>query len=616
MQNKQKINIKQWYIYPALIILLLTALFSVYFFIGDKIRFKRFSKNLFISELSGDTLSLHYTIAYPENYGLDTKAALPCYTGGEAASGDKAEILKTLSSLSHISKNLLSESDAYTYDLLNRYLLRKLSGAEFNYYAEPFSPGSGIQSGLPILLADYTFRRKQDIEDYLSILDQTDEYFQGLLLYETEKADAGLFMADYSAAKVIEQCDSIMDKKQLAEGTHFLHTTFEERISDLTESGLLTGKEAAQYISENDRLLTTVMQPAYEQAADTFTILEDKGTNRQGLYYFPEGRDYYEYLLASTTGSDRPISEIKRLLYDDFRNNYNAMLALIANYPEIADTALAPSYDLPISDPAEMLRDLQSRMAEDFPAFPVSNNDFRTSVTIKNVSPSMEDYCSPAYYLTPPIDDMSRNIIYINGKNKPDNLTLYTTLAHEGYPGHLYQTVYNQLFMEQNSASSIRHLLHYGGYVEGWAFYVENLSYFYAREQAKTNPYAAAWYEACRLNRNIHLCLYSLLDIAIHYDGATLPQVQEILQSIGVTDTSSAAAVYEYIVEEPVNYLKYYLGYLEIELLKSQAKTLWGDEFSLYRFHKFVLETGPSDFTGLKDRLYTSGAALSSKTED
>lgn len=615
MQNKQKINIKQWYIYPALIIFLLIALFSIYFFIGDKIRFKRFSKNLFISELSGDTLSLHYTLAYPENYGLDGKAVLPCYTGGEASSGDRAEILKMLSSLSHISKSLLSESDAYTYDLLNRYLMRKLSGTEFDYYAEPFSPGSGIQSGLPILLADYTFRRKQDVEDYLSILDQTDEYFEGLLLYETEKAGAGLFMADYSAAKVIEQCDSIMDKKQLADGTHFLHTTFEERISDLTERGLITEAEAKQYISENDRLLTTVMQPAYERAADTFTILEDKGTNNQGLYYFPEGRDYYEYLLASTTGSDRPISEIKRLLYDDFRNNYNAMLTLISKYPEIADTALAPSYGLPISNPAEMLRDLQGRMAEDFPAFPVSSNDFKTSVTIKNVSPSMEDYCSPAYYLTPPVDDMSSNIIYINGKNKPDNLTLYTTLAHEGYPGHLYQTVYSQLFLEQNNSSSIRHLLHYGGYVEGWAFYVENLSYFYAQDQVKTNPYAAAYYEACRLNRNIHLCLYSLLDIAIHYDGAAFSQVQEILQSIGITDTSSAAAVYEYIAEEPVNYLKYYLGYLEIELLKSQAKALWGDEFSLYRFHKFILETGPSDFTGLNDRLYASNAAPLSKAE-
>ena len=606
VQNKQKINIKQWYIYPALIILLLAALFSIYFFIGDKIRFRIFAKNLFISELSGDTLSLHYTLAYPENYNLDEKAALPCYTGKEAASDDKAQILKMLSSLSRISRNLLSESDSYTYDLLNRYLIRRLSGTEFDYYAEPFSANSGIQSGLPILLADYTFRRKQDIEDYLSILDQTDEYFEGLLLYETEKSDAGLFMADYSAAKVIEQCDLIMDKKQLAEGTHFLHTTFEERISALTESGLITAEEANQYISENDRLLTTVVQPAYELAADTFTLLENTGKNKQGLYYFPQGRDYYEYLLSSTTGSDRPVSEIKRLLYEDFQNNYNAMLTLISNYPKIADTALASSYDLPVSTPADMLTDLQYQMADDFPAFPVTGSDFTTSVTVKSVSPSMEDYCSPAYYLTPPIDDMSSNIIYINGKNKPDSLTLYTTLAHEGYPGHLYQTVYSQLYLKQNNSSCIRYLLHYGGYVEGWALYVENLSYFYAQEQVKANPYAASYYEACRLNRNIHLCLYSLLDIAIHYDGATFSQVQEILQSIGITDTASSKAVYEYIVEEPVNYLKYYLGYMEIELLKTQAKALWGDEFSLYRFHKFILETGPSDFTGLNNKLNAS----------
>ncbi|WP_139161581.1 DUF885 family protein, partial [Acinetobacter baumannii] len=74
-------------------------------------------------------------------------------------------------------------------------------------------------------------------------------------------------------------------------------------------------------------------QPAYEQAADTFTVLEGKGQNSQGLYYFPKGRQYYEYLLASNTGSDRPVSEIKRLLYQDFQKNYNAMLGLIAQYP-------------------------------------------------------------------------------------------------------------------------------------------------------------------------------------------------------------------------------------------------------------------------------------------
>lgn len=612
MSLKEKLIAKKRFICSFVFILSTLTCLCFYIFTGDERQFQKLSKYLFQSELEGNTLSLHYTLAYPENYGLDGKAVLPCYTGqrmdnapeGDVPS-DKEETLDILSSLSHISKEQLDSEDTYTYDLLVRYLDRKLSGLEFDYYSEPFSPNSGIQSGLPILLADYTFRRKQDVEDYLALLDQTDDYLSGLLLYEMEKSDAGLFMADYSAAKVIEQCTVIMDKEQLKCGTHFLHTTFEERINELIDQGLLSQKEAQQYLSENDRLLTTVMAPAYEQIADTFTLLSGSGHNDYGLYYFPEGREYYEYLLASTTGSDRSIAEIKRLLFDDFQKNYDDMLTLISKYPEITNPEFTASFDLPLDSPVQMLQDLQNRMAEDFPPFPSQNGDFRTTVSVKPVSSSMEDYSSPAYYLIPPIDDMKNNTIYINSKNAPDNLTLYTTLAHEGYPGHLYQTVYSQLYLNQNNSPYLRHLIRYGGFVEGWAYYVENLSYFYAEDMVKDNEYAAAYYESCRLSRNIHLALYSLIDIAIHYDGATPEQVREILQSIGVTDLSSVTAVYQYITEEPVNYLKYYLGYLEIELLKEDAKNLWGENFTSYRFHKFLLETGPSDFTGLYELLHS-----------
>lgn len=603
MPTRKKFTIKQWIFYPVFLFLLSLIILGIYSFTGDKPQFRRLSKDLFLSELSGNTLSLHYTLAYPENYGLDESVVLPVYHAGEAENGDKEQIQKLLSSLSRISKDKLDENDAYTYELLQRYLYRKLASTEFPYYSEPFSPNSGMQSGLPILLADYTFRRREDVEDYLAILEQTESYFSGLLQYEKEKAQQGLFMADYSAEAVIEQCEAIMNKDQLSEGTHFLHTTFSERLLPLIEAGELTQEEAKQYISENDRLLTTVMQPAYEMTADSFTVLEGTGINDKGLFYLPEGRAYYEYLLASTTGSDRSISEIKRLLFEDFQDNYAALLQLLSQYPEAADFSLAESFALPISSPEEMLSDLQSRMREDFPAFPVSGEDFKTTVTLKKVSSAMESYTSPAYYLTPPIDDMLNNIIYINGKNNMDSLTLYTTLAHEGYPGHLYQTVYSQLYMNQTDSSCIRHLLHYGGYVEGWALYVENLSYFYAKEQVKDNPYAAAYYEACRLNRNLHLCLYSLLDIAIHYDGASLTQVQKILQTIGVTNEAAVTGIYRYIVQDPVNYPKYYLGFLEIEMLKEKAVFLWGDGFTLYRFHQFMLETGPSDFTGLNDRL-------------
>ena len=639
MSNKKPLSKKQWILYPFLLLIITLLILYLSTCADDESRFENLTETLFRDEISGSTLNLHYTLAYPENYGIEETSVLPIYTGPLNPSADKEEILSLLEELNDIDVTKLNERDAYTYNLLKRHLLCQLKGCNFPYYEEPFSPHSGVQSSLPILLADYTFRRKEDVEAYLDILEQSEAYLSGLLTYEKEKSDAGLFMADYSAQKVIDQCDVIMNEEELKSGTHFLHITFEERLHPLLENGEISQNEYDNYLSENDRLLVCIMRPAYEQVADTFTILTGSGKNEKGLYSYPQGREYYTYLVETTTGSDRSVAEIKRLLFADFQENYNALLALLAKYPELADPQITKSLDLPLSSPEEILKTLQIQMAEDFPLFPETtfdsdksdttaltsaNADFSPGVTIKKVSPAMEDYSSPAYYLTPPIDDMSENIIYINGKNETDNLSLYTTLAHEGYPGHLYQTVFSQLCFLNENDSPLRSLLHYGGYVEGWAYYVEDLSYEYAKKLLPATPktaadasiitapqatdaslttLTAAYYEACRLNRNIHICMYSLLDIAIHYDGASLPQVQKILSSIGITSETAAFSIYSYIVEEPVCYLKYYLGFLEMKLLRKEAMNLWGDSFSLYRFHEFILTAGPSDFVSLREFL-------------
>ncbi|MDE7287315.1 MAG: DUF885 domain-containing protein [Lachnospiraceae bacterium] len=603
MPHFRKISKKRRIALFVSLIVSICLVLGIYLYTNDSRQFKSLTEKLFYSELSGNTLSLHYTLAFPENFGIDEPAHLPSYEP-EPDNGE-GDIRAMLEGLSEISPERLSDKDAYAYELLTRYLELRLTGTAYPYYSDPLSPSSGMQSGLPILLADYTFRSAKDVEDYLHILDQTDTYFDGLIQYEKEKSENRLFMSDASAGKIIEQCCSIMDKDALSSGTHFLHTTFEERLDAMLQEDVITEEQKSQWVSENDRILTTVMAPAYEKTADAFTILQGSGSNDMGLCYFPDGRAYYEYLLASTTGSSRSIAEIKTMLFNDFQKNMSAISSLFLRYPELSSISSLNTAPFPYTSPEEMLEDLKNRMADDFPAFPASENTaFHPSYTIKSVSPSMEDYCSPAYYLTPPIDDMSSNIIYINHKNAPDALTLYTTLAHEGYPGHLYQTVYSQLYMNQENASCIRYLLHYGGYVEGWALYVENLSYDYARSLVQEkSPLTAAYYEACRLNRNIQLCLYSLLDIAIHYEGATPAKVQAILRELGITDQETASAIYTYIVEEPVTYLKYYLGFMEFTILRNAAQRIWGDDFSLQRFHRFVLETGPSDFQGLQNRL-------------
>jgi len=203
----------------------------------------------------------------------------------------------------------------------------------------------------------------------------------------------------------------------------------------------------------------------------------------------------------------------------------------------------------------------------------------------------MEDYLSPAFYLTPPMDTGSPNVIYINRSGRTSNLELFTTLAHEGFPGHLYQTVF---FGSQNPCH-IRYLLTSSGYVEGWATYVESYAHSYAADylddEAASDLTRLAW-----LNRSVNLCIYSLLDIGIHYRGWDQTKTAAFLQAFGIRQQSVIKEIFQYIVETPANYLKYYWGYLNFLDLKNFCEKKLGDEFILKEFHQKILEIGPVPF--------------------
>ena len=571
----------------------------------DEKQFSRITSQLFTDEMTSSTLNMHYTLAHPVNFGIYSyKPLLPAYSA-EGTLQSQAAAENTLAALRSLDPGKLSPSDSYACKLLLRSLDNSLQASSYSYYEEPLSPSSGMQSQLPILLAEYTFRTKQDITDYLALLDQTDEYFASLLVFEQEKAAAGLLMPASSLDKVKDQCDTIVTKKALEDGTHFLQTTFTERLAPLYQEGEITKQEVTEYIAQNDRLLKTVLLPSYQALADGLFLLEDSGTSLAGLASKPDGAAYYEHLLISETGSYRSIPEIQELLAAKFSEEYQAIHDIAAENPAILKRLSSEEYtSFPYLEAGDMLLDLQKRMVGTFPSLTL-NQETMPTVTVKAVSSSLEQYCAPAFYLTAPLDDTDNNVIYINEKNSPSGLELYTTLAHEGYPGHLYQTVYSNRSFLRDEENKVRQILWYGGYQEGWALYVEFLSYDYAsklmEEQGRSEDAVCVQLE--KHNRSLQLCLYSLLDIMIHYENASYNQVAKVLENFGITESSSIKAIYTYITEEPCNYLKYYVGYLEILSLKQKAMEQWGDAYTDLAFHTFYLDCGPSDFASLQERL-------------
>ncbi len=606
---KRHLSFKQWAAALLLFAGFSAATFYCFHLGHADARFERFAENFFLEELQANPIHFHYSIDDPEAWQIDEeRLKLPVYHAGEAA--DNVYALSRLSdSLAEFDPAKLSEANRFLYNLLCTYIDAAAHTAAYPYFSEPLSPSSGMPSELPILLAEYRLDTPEDVELYLAILNQIPAYFDGLIVFEQEKAAAGLFMSDTTADKVIRQCAELMNIEQLESNSHFLELTFNQRLEALQEAGLITQPEALAYEAENNRLLTTVVAPAYDRLADELTLLKGSGKDTCGLARHEGGQDYYTALLRMQTGSVRGIDEIKQLLFRDLQSNYEQMAILLAGNPALKEQFLKEQSLLPQMTPEEMLTFLEAAIRQNFPAIPEATDDAPVQCRVKYVDDGLEPYTAPAFYMTPPMDNVWNNTVYINTLDTQGDISLFTTLAHEGYPGHLYQTLYSQQFWEKSGTTPLRSVLYYGGFVEGWAMYAELSSYDYAVSLAEEDhPEAADYYRLCRLDRQIQLCLYALLDIFIHYDGATLENVCDILSSFGSTNPEAMAAIYAYIAEEPCNYPKYYLGYLEIMELKKQAAALWGENDSafLYRFHCFLLENGPADFGTLTKMLYRS----------
>lgn len=537
-------------------------------------QFRTFTRSLFQTEVSANTISLHYTLRSPSDYGIaDIPATYGSLSSDSVAA--KASVRNVLSSLQEFDPDTLSSENALTFKILDTYLKNASTGTDYLLYQEPLGPVSGIHTQLPVLLSEYSFYDTQDVETYLALLKETPSYFDSVIRFEQKKAASGLFMPDYQADSVLDTCQSFIDMGK----ENYLVSTFNERIASLD---LLPENKKDSFQKENMKLVTEEIYPAYQNLITAIKSLKGKGMNEQGLSHFPYGKKYYEYLVRQTTGCNESISRLRLMTRAQILEDLSAMQKIL--FP--ADAALTQASVLEQTSPDSMLDDLRSKITDTFPEIP--DVDFQ----VKYVPESMQDYLSPAFYMIPAIDNLTENVIYINNGQTTSGLNLYTTLAHEGYPGHLYQTVY----FSASEPDPIRSILDFGGYVEGWATYAEMMSYYLA-------PLPKTEASLLQKNSSVILGLYALADMGIHYDGWSVTDTVRFFSDYGINDPNAVQSVYKLIIGSPANYLKYYIGYLKFYELKKEMADALGNQFSQKEFHRAVLDVGPAPFEIVYDEV-------------
>ena len=568
-----------------------------------------FSDQLFRYEITQDSITTAYHLRQPERYRIPSlPATLSSFDAKEyeqaAASKGNNSIQNLLKQLQQLPHDSLSDSESLCYDLMEQYLSLSGSLQQYPYYESLLGASTGVQVNLPVTLSEYPLTDASSVDTYLQILQQIPDYFNNVIRYETKRTSLGYPVPSFLSLASKQQLQTFLTA--LKETDNCFTETFSTRIQDMES---LSASQKKKYILQNQDIIRTSILPAYEtlyaycdrqtasidfKQTDTDTpatpdSLIDPDTD-YGLCSLPSGKDYYSYLVRQATGSSRSITDLITMtdhaLQNTLGNVLNIALTDQTAYLYYCEHPLETYYN----SPEAILEALSLMIRKDYPVLKTQPH-----YVIKQVPKSLAASLSPAFYMIPAMDDYSNNTIYINSLYTNDeNGNLFTTLAHEGFPGHLYQTVY----FNSTRPSPIRQILDYPGYVEGWASYVEMNIFPYLDYPLEGNS-------LCKLYQSdtiINLALCSRIDLGVNYEGWTLNDTRHFFEENGFRDYY-AENVYSYVVESPSNYLSYFIGYLEIEDLKSAYRNLKMENYSDQDFHKHFLDIGPADFDTIRKSL-------------
>jgi len=547
--------------------------------LDETLRFDRFLDELFAEWVSADAITMNFFLADPEAMGIER----PGPTFGEVISTDPAqrEISRERSreqteEFFTFDYELLREDQRIIHAIIERNIrLNEIIDREdeFIFYTGYIRPITGIQIQLPILLVEFSFYTVYDIERYLNLLEDIGRYFDDIIEFERERASRGFFLNDANVDSVIEHLESFLENRE----DNFMITVFDDRIANHDE---LTAAQRESYKQRNRDLILNNVLVAYETLLAAMRDLRGSALHSGGIASLPGGEELALAMLMARAGSDRTAQELRELYEEWIERVLSDVLFVLTEYPWL-NAVFTDGVSVNVGDgtPESFIVVLQKAMIKDFPQIEPTQH------VILEVHESLQDFMSPAFYLVPAIDNFDHNVIYINPASLDNELFLFTVIAHEGYPGHLYQAVY----FRQQSPHPVRTMLSNTGYVEGWATYVEMLSYF----MAGIDPQVADLMWNLRL---YDMLIQAYLDLGVNVLGWDHEMVTQILRGLNILDTNVINNIYNMVTGVPLFSIPYSLGYIEMLELQAHAKDTLGNNFSYKEFHRFILDIGPTPF--------------------
>ena len=531
-------------------------------------QFETYQQTELINYLSQNKLTAHYTVKDLKAYGLEDMEAT---MGSQSEDFDFTSYEESLTNLKKIQRSKLSSSDQNIYDRYEKYLETQIAYKNYEDYYFYFTPGNGLNVNLITNFTEFVIYNEQDIKDIITYIGESKTYLEDCITYTKNQKEKGIEQSAETMQGIIDYCQKVVDSK----GSTAVATSVNAQI---TKATYLSDEEKTDYQQQVSKACDESLIPAYQEIIDYFTEAKKTTTSTGSLASWNDGKKYYALLLKDQTSSSLTPKEAKKQLIAFIDDEVSELQSLYQADP----SAYPDTVDYGYTDPNEILSHLKEAMTNDFPTAADVN------YTISYLDSSVASDSIAAYYVNPTIDDFVDNVIKVNANASND---LFTTLAHEGYPGHCYQITYELA----NNYSPLLGIMSYIGYAEGWAVYVESFGIEYSKI---TNQDTI---DMLSIDGVLFYQVMSVVDIMVNYEGADADTVEEFVSQY--YGSGNGESLYQAVIDDPGLYLPYGVGYMEMKNLETTAQKALGDKFNYKDYHTVILNAGSCDYDYLKKQV-------------
>ncbi len=491
----------------------------------------------------------------------------------------------------------LSEQGKLNYRAFAEDLKLRIKRHTWRFHISPVNQIVGIHLEIPGLLTrSFNIHTLEDARTYIAAIKTAGTPVDQFIELFKARERRGFLLSKNVVPRLIQAAEAVTaGTLQGDDKNNMLLADFQRKL----DRTIIDDETRLALLAEFKTAMEEEFIPAYRRLINVFKQHQAiKGINNEGVWHYPEGRDFYQFLLEQYTTTAISAEEVHALGLKEvarihkqmnkireqlgFNGDLKAFFSYLKTAPEFYYPNTEQGREQYLRLAQRIVEAAKDRIGDILPML------LEHELVIKRIAAYKERSAPVGFYEAGTPDGSVPGTVYLGMYDMASAATydLNALLAHEAIPGHHLQ---QSVMQSQEHIPDVRKYYIWWSntaFTEGWALYAEYLAGemgLYSDAYAEFGRLAGELWRACRL----------VVDSGLHAKKWTRQQAIDYLNENTASSFENNTRAVDRYLAVPGQATAFKIGMMKILQLREKAQTALGDDFDIREFHYAVLKNGP-----------------------